>query len=238
MDFVARSPRREVLVRDEKTGRVLDEEGALKPSLQMQLRLYGLLILEALPGAQVRLLIDDGEEWPVSFEEEEVQQLSNSLQDFLEGLPEGQQALAADLADTGEECWHCPYRPVCPIYRNEAPGRWIASSNRPLGPDVWGHLLGVEPDAGGRVRVRIQDAAGREICVKGVESSHGLGPETPGGTEVWLFNLEANWTRATKTLSGKWVHPRNFHEVPPVGTGRRAWTLTVFGGEEAPTRLG
>jgi PD-(D/E)XK nuclease superfamily len=238
MDFVARFPGKEVLVRDEKTGRVLDDEGALKPSLQMQLRLYGLLVLESLPGAQVRLLIDDGEEWPVSFEEAEVQQLHTSLQGFLKDLSEGKQVLAADLADTGEGCWHCPYRPACPAYRSEAPRRWIASANRPLGPDVWGHLLKVEPDTGGRVCVRVQDAAGREIRVKGVEASHGLGPETPAGTEVWLFNLEANWARATKTLSGEWVHPRNFHEVPPVGTGRRAWTLTVVGGEEAPASPG
>lgn len=57
-----------VILRDLKSGRVEDPEGQILPHIDLQLRLYGVMVREVEPNRSVRLLVDTGAEHEVPFD--------------------------------------------------------------------------------------------------------------------------------------------------------------------------
>ncbi len=212
-------------VRDFKTGATLDERGEVKQEIALQLQSYGLMLLERQPGADVRLVVDDGEEREIPFDAEARRVARAVLRRIIDAMPAAGPSSAEGLASPGQSCWGCPIRHVCPGYRTNAPVWWneYPPGVERLSNDVWGTILNVLGD--GQVDVILRDDAGRRVRVDGLEARHGIAPAF-AGQRAWFFGLEANG--ATRGFDGRRFHPRSFHELPRDRLERRAWALHVF----------
>jgi RecB family exonuclease len=212
-------------VRDFKTGTTLDERGEIKQEIAMQLQAYGLLLLERQRGAEVRLVVDDGEEREVPFDLDARRAAKEVLTGITGSMPPAGLASARELTSPGPSCWGCPIRHVCPAYRANAPGWWkqYPSNVDRLSNDVWGAALEVLGE--GRVDLVLRDDAGRRVRIDGLDDRHGIAPSLVG-KRIWFFGLEA--TGATRGFDGARFHPRSFHELPRDRLERRAWALHVF----------
>lgn len=212
-------------VRDFKTGATLDEHGDVKAEMVLQLRAYGLMVLERSPGATVRLVVDDGEEREVPFDVEAQRDTEAALRQIVDAMPAPGSARAEALAVPGKACWGCSIRHVCPGYRAIAPEWWkeYPAGIERLSNDTWGTVLEIfgerQPD------VVLRDEAGRRVRVDGVGSRHSI-TNALVGKRIWFFGLEA--TGATRGFDGARYHPRCFHEHPRDSLERRACTLHAF----------
>src|SRR5262249_319374 len=72
IDLFDRTAESRVTVRDYKTGNVLQADGSLRPEIALQLRLYGIALLELLPRTEVSLVVSAGSDYPVSFTDDDV----------------------------------------------------------------------------------------------------------------------------------------------------------------------
>ena len=212
-------------IRDFKTGATIDEEGAIKPEIALQLQAYGLLLLERRRGVEVRLVVDDGTEREVAFDQEAQQTAKDALKRITGPMPAAGHAATSGLARPGAACWGCAVRHVCPAYRATAPGWWKAYpvGTERLSNDVWGTVL--EVLGSGRVDVVLRDDAGRRVRVNGIGERHGISSSSVG-SRLWFFGLEA--TGASRGFDGVRFHPRSFHELPRDRSERRAWALNIF----------
>jgi hypothetical protein len=212
-------------IRDFKTGVTLDEYGQIKGGIVLQLHAYGLLLLECLPGAEVRLVVDDGQEREVPFDLEERQRAKETIISMTASMPKAGSVAVDDLARPGIGCVTCSIRHVCSAYRATAPIWWkhYPTGVDRLPNDVWGTALEVTGE--GDVDVILRDDAGRRIRVDGVAARHQISSSLVE-RQIWLFGLEA--TGATRGFDGSRFHPRAFHELPRDRMERRAWALHVF----------
>lgn len=226
VDLVERPSHSRFVVRDYKTGRVHAADGAVREGVQLQLRLYALMVRELDPRAEVDLLVDTGVEYRVPVNESSLRDLRAWWLAVLSSLPQGEVS-AVTLASPGPGCWHCPVRHVCPAYRTEAPNLWrTRRTDDPMPLDIWGQPSAIERRDEG-YDVRLVDAAGRHAKIFRLSPRHAvLGEGSSSGRALWFFGLEASGHH--KTLDGDWVHPRNFHELPADASERRAWNLKVF----------
>jgi hypothetical protein len=224
-DRITRLGPREFEIRDFKTGAVLDEQGQIKREIVLQLSAYGLLLLHDHPHARVRLIVDDGQDREIAFEEQQQQEAMDELKSILNSFPPPGIASARELAHPGRNCWGCGVRHVCPSYREHAPIWWARypTSMPRLPNDLWGTALEVVEDL--KVHMVMRDDAGRRVRVTGLDLRHRLSRATIG-KRVWMFGLEA--TGPTSSFDGSRFHPRNFHEHPRDRMERRAWALQVF----------
>jgi RecB family exonuclease len=99
-------------VRDFKTGAILDDQGEIKQEIALQLQAYGLLLIERRPDAEVRLVVDNGDEREVPFDSEERRIAKDELKRIADSMPPSGRASANDLADPGQCCFGCPIRPL------------------------------------------------------------------------------------------------------------------------------
>jgi RecB family exonuclease len=213
-------------VRDFKTGAVLNQQGDIKQEIVLQLQAYGLLLLERLPHADIRLVVDDGEERDIPFDRESRTLATTALEHITDAMPKAGMSLATALATPGQSCWGCPIRHVCSAYIACAPSWW---KNYPAGVDrisgdVWGTVLTIEGTT--HIDMSVRDDAGRRIKVDGLDKRHCVAAEDVGN-KIWLFGLEA--TGATRGFDGSRFQPRYFHELPRDRTERRAWAAHLFG---------
>ena len=111
-------------VRDFKTGATLDERGEIKEGIALQLQAYGLLLLESQPGADVRLVVDDGEEREVPFDFDARRKATDEVMRITGSMPPAGPASAEELTRPGSSCLACSIRHVCPAYRATAPAWW------------------------------------------------------------------------------------------------------------------
>ncbi len=142
-DRIQRLGPRILEVRDFKTGATLDEQGEIKEGIALQLQAYGLLVLEAQPGADVRLVVDDGEEREVPFDAEARRKAMDEVMRITSSMPPAGHASAEELPRPGTSCLGCSVRHVCPAYRAHAPAWWkqYPSNIDRLSNDVWGTAL-------------------------------------------------------------------------------------------------
>jgi RecB family exonuclease len=226
-DRIRRLGQRTFEVRDFKTGATLDEHGEIKEGIALQLRAYGLLLLERQPGAEVRLMVDDGEEREVPFDVDARGRATDEVMRITSSMPPAGPASAEELPRPGTSCFGCSVRHVCPAYRANAPVWWkqYPSSIDRLSNDVWGTALEVLRQDRGTVDLVLRDDAGRRVRIDGLDDRHGL-TSSAAGERIWLFGLEA--TGATRGFDGARFHPRAFHELPRDRMERRAWALQVF----------
>ncbi|WP_373064608.1 PD-(D/E)XK nuclease family protein, partial [Gemmatimonas sp.] len=113
------------VVRDFKTGSALTPAGEPRPEYVLQMQFYGVMVLEADPSAQVRLLLDDGEQHEVPFDERTAAATRRNLQALAAAMPAPDAAVTAgELASPGPCCASCSHRIVCRAYRAKAPIWW------------------------------------------------------------------------------------------------------------------
>jgi hypothetical protein len=212
-------------VRDFKTGATVDEDGQIKPEISLQLQAYGLMLLEQHPDAEVRLVVDDGEEREVPFDRERRRSTRETLERFVSSMPPSERTSAIELANPGRACWGCQIRHVCPAYRTKAPSWWkeYPSTIDRLPTDVWG--IAVEIRHTPNVEVILRDDAGRRVLISGLSHRHGIDQACVAG-RIWFFGLEA--TGATRSFNGSRFHPRSFHELPRDRLERRAWVPHIY----------
>jgi hypothetical protein len=213
-------------IRDFKTGWTLDESGSVKPAIALQLQAYGLLLIEARSDIEVRLVVDDGLEREVAFDEHARDEAMEAVLRIITPLPLAGRAQAQELTTPGADCYGCSIRHVCPAYRTSAPSWWRAYPREIewLSKDVWGTLVDVSIGANG-VDVLLRDDAGRRVRIDGVHARHGIS-RAAVGSRLWFFGLEA--TGNASGFDGTRFHPRCFHELPRDALERRAWAAQVF----------
>lgn len=214
-------------IRDFKSGSAVAPDGGIKDEIALQLRAYGLLLLELDPEAVVLLLVDDGLEREVGFALEERRVAAETIEQIVQTLPLPGPAETASLASPGAGCRGCSVRHVCPGYRNTAPSWWKEyPATLAAAPwDIWGEIVEVRSDGD----IVLRDEAGRRVRVDRIDSRHGLGAWAVG-RRICFFGLEA--TGPTRGFDGKRFHPRSFHELPRDGGERRAWSLRVLTSQE------
>jgi PD-(D/E)XK nuclease superfamily len=212
-------------VRDYKSGSVLSEDGTVKDEIALQLRAYGLMILERYPRAFVRLIVDDGTDRNVEFDEEAQDITRARLQAIAQELPDPGRAPIATMATPGAGCWGCHVRHVCPAYREMAPKWWAAYPRdvSRISSDTWGIITALHTDE--HIGLVITDDAGRRVRVDGVDARHGISPAVLG-RRIWLFELESSGP--TRGFGGERFHPRAFHELPSDRRERKAWNAQIF----------
>lgn len=212
-------------VTDFKTGATLDDAGEIKDEIALQLRAYGLLLLERRPKAKVRLVVDDGTERDVAFEREERSAARAAIRRIMSVIPPAGEVAAEAIAQPGRACWGCPIRHVCPSYRAAAPVWWkeYPSQIDRLSNDVWGRIA--EKSTTVPMSVTLTDDSQRRVRIDGIDPRHGL-EHAPAGARVWFFGLEASG--ACRGFDGRRYHARSFHELPRDRLERRAWSTCVF----------
>jgi RecB family exonuclease len=209
-------------IRDLKSGRVQDRDGQMYPHIERQLLIYGVLAREADPGADIRLVVDDGTEHPVPFDSITAGETKAWIRTVTERLPAGRTRESRELATPGAWCAHCSSRHVCPTYLKLAPQFWSTKASFRLPLDVWG-TLAKRVDSGAVTDVVLRDAADRTVKIFGIRSE--LVDDLKVGDEFWCFGLRA---QLRVGAGGRWRHPLNFHEVPCGDRYDRAWSLEVF----------
>ena len=229
-DEIRRTGTNSFEVRDYKTGGVVDADGVVRESIALQLQTYGLMLLDMVPMAQVRLVVDDGSEREVVFDAAHRSAAEAHVESITSRLPVGSVA-AEDVATPGPGCWQCSIRHVCAAYLASAPMWWSSYPDDYSIPlDVWGTVTEIRD--GSRRDILLEDDSGRRTLVRGVSDRHAIDLDARSiGHKLWFFGLESSGPR--RGFDGRRYQPRAFHELPRDGLERRAWMLQVFGsGEE------
>ena len=229
-DEIRRTGTNSFEVRDYKTGGVVDAEGIVRESIALQLQAYGLMLLDMIPTAQVRLVVDDGSERDVAFDAAHRSAAEAHVESITSRLPIGS-VTAVDVATPGPGCWQCSIRHVCTAYLALAPVWWSSyPDDHSIPLDVWGTVTEIRD--GSRRDILLEDDAGRRTLVRGVSDRHSIDSDAGSiGRRLWFFGLESRGPR--RGFDGRRYQPRAFHELPRDGLERRAWMLQVFGnGEE------
>ncbi|WP_172628179.1 RecB family exonuclease [Bradyrhizobium ivorense] len=211
-------------IRDYKSGAVLDDDGEVKESIALQLQAYGLMFLEAMPSAEVTLIVDVGKEIPVGFDEATRARARERIEALLAPVPEAGHYPMESLAKPGADCLGCRIRHLCRAYLTQAPSWWLAYPDKSarISYDCWGTVQAVNA---GAMDVTLKDAAGRRIRVDRLAHRHGIAASFVGRA-IWLFDLES--PGPSRDFKGNRYHPRVFYELPRDRRERRAWGAQVF----------
>ena len=226
LDFLRVLPGGLVEVIDFKSGNVVDEEGEIEGVTALQLRLYGLLLLELSPGTRLELKVVSGAgTTAVTFSPEDVDNTRAWLAERISALRGGEEVEAASLAVVGLQCRGCTARLVCPAYRNAVPELWKSTDlTTELPIDTAGTVLEIENNTE-QTTLRVEDLAGRVVKVHRLSQPPYRPDHFARDSVFWFFSLGSNEARL---LRGMWRHPRNFHDLPGSALERRAWTLQVY----------
>ncbi|WP_456849632.1 RecB family exonuclease [Bradyrhizobium sp. USDA 4504] len=222
-------------IRDYKSGAVLDDDGEVKESIALQLQAYGLMFLEAMPGAEVTLIVDVGREIPVGFDQATRARARERIEALLAPVPEAGHYPMESLVKPGADCLGCRIRHLCRAYLTQVPSWWLTYPDKSarIPYDSWGTVLAVNAGAGG-TDVTLEDAAGRRVRVDRLAHRHGL-TASAAGRKIWLFDLES--PGPGRDFKGNRYHPRVFYELPRDRLERRAWGAQVFLGPEGTDAL-
>lgn len=228
VDRIIRTGTTAFTIKDYKTGRIYDDDGAIKDDIAFQLRLYGLLFLDSNPGSHVTLVVVSGEEHLVSFTERDRADAMARLLAITSPLLPQTDVSAVAIAEPGPSCMHCKVRPLCPAYRRTAPNWWLSHPTdlSRIPADAWGTVI-ESKIVGGLLTLKIHDQSHRTVKISGLSDRHGI--RTAVGTPLWFFNLVATGTG--RSWNGQPFHPHAFHEMPRDRGERRAWTLRAFEGD-------
>jgi RecB family exonuclease len=222
----------EVIIRDLKSGRVQDRDGLILPHIEHQLQLYGLMVKTLAPQVTVRLIVNDGIERVINFDDSIMVARREEVRMLCELLPAGMHIPAYDLATTGGWCALCPHRHVCSRYLQWAPRMWRDGAPHALPLDTWGAIETMASSWDGWT-VTLLDASGRRVRI------FGLDDHLPWSTLIEedtlaFFGLKAH---GDAVHGIRWLHPLNFYERSPHAARDRAWSLEVFASSEVVARL-
>ena len=226
MDHVDLSSDEAVHIRDHKGGRILDRDGTVLQSIQLQLRLYGLAVLDDRPNSRVRLSVSNGKQnYVIAFGDSDVDETREWLDGFLSALRPGSEQLSETHATPGTACSLCAHRHVCPAYRRAAPQNWLDGTRDGRQPlDTWGVVTTAE-SSHGLTRLDLLAASSRRVRVQRLDAARHELENLKVGQGIWLFGLASPRKRV---VGGRHVQPRNFYELPASPSEHRAWSLTIF----------
>lgn len=213
----------EIKIVDLKSGRVEDADGAVKPQIALQLRLYGILAQTLDPRSHVTLVVNNGTEHSVPFDHGVVAEVNEWLSSTMGSLVPGRIVPADEYAKIGPDCRCCGIRHRCERYLREAPTLWTREIDWRLPLDTWGTVESVTPRNDGMFDLALLDAGGRRVKVFSVRECQLT--EHIVGKLVWLFELA---TSRPALRGNAWRHPLNFHEIGDSDLTDRAWSLQVF----------
>jgi len=211
-----------VTVVDLKTGKASGADGGVAERAALQLRAYGLVVLELVPRATVHLVVAAGSTRPVPFGPSDQEATRAVLADLAGRLPAGAAVDAADLATPGAPCRFCSGRHRCPAYAAAAPPWWREGAPHPVPADVWGRVESAVRE-GGSVSLSLRDAADRLVRVARLRE--GLVGDVSEGDELHAFGLQG---RGGRTEDGLHLAPTRYADLGVDGEGA-AWSLAVFG---------
>lgn len=212
-------------IRDYKTGSATDSSGQVRDEYAFQLRCYGLMLFQRVPSAEIRLIVDDGTERPVEFDDLFRQRTLDEIDARVAGLSPGAVESAVKLATPGMGCQGCGFRHQCLAYAEEAPSWWREyPQNLERVPfDSFGSITKVVE--GLETAIFIVDDAQRIVKISGLGAWQGV-DSSYVARRLRAFDLVA--TGATRDFNGRQHHPRGFHELPRDRGERRAWTAVLF----------
>lgn len=214
-----------VMITDTKTGRIEDRNGEILKHIETQLRLYGLAAIEHLESWRIELSVERERKWGISFELPDETETRQWLVEKLAQLPANMPIPASSIACVGEACRTCPYRHICPTYREAAPIAWKDGAiDGPLPEDIWGRIERIR-ESNGKCDVDILDQAKRRVRVTGISQKWKLSEQAVEGMTVYFFGLAADKPQFHR---GVWKHHLNFHEIPSSRRSRPAASLAVF----------
>lgn len=218
--------RETIVIRDFKSGIVHERDGTMSEAIQLQLRLYGLLVREQRPDKRVRLFVEHRETEEVSFDDRAAAAASETLGRLLGGLPVGERTPARPMARIGEHCRWCDVRHLCGAYRDAMPNQWSTPrTDYSLALDVWGTVAAVQRD-GSTLSVAMRDDAGRHVSIVALDERHRtIDPDARDG-RLWFFGLESRGD--LRNAMNEYLHPTNFRELRFGSGERRAYRLRVF----------
>ncbi|PHS08624.1 MAG: hypothetical protein COA78_12600 [Blastopirellula sp.] len=227
MDLIEILPNETVVIRDHKGGKVLDKAGEVIPSIQLQLRLYGLAVLSHRPDSKVELSVSTGKrEYRVEFDRHHIEQTNMWLDGFLSCLPANVEQSSESQSNPGSACGLCPHRHVCPTYLELAPQFWrdgLPDGRQAL--DAWGVITKITSKEN-LTSLDIQAASSQRVRIQRLDTTRHLLGNARLGQRIWLFGLAASRKRV---IRGRHMQPRNFFEIPSNPSDRRAWSLCVYG---------
>lgn len=227
LDYVELSSDEGVHIRDYKGGRILDRDGAVLQSIQLQLRLYGLAVLAERPNSRVRLSVSNGrKDYVIAFGDSDVDKTREWLGEFLSALRPGSEQVSEMHAAPGTACSLCPHRHVCPAYRKAAPRNWLNGTlDGKQALDTWGEVKAVDC-YDGLTSLDISEESSRRVRVRRLDTARHALENVRVGQGIWLFGLASSRKRV---VGGHHIQPRNFYELPASKSEQRAWSLTIFG---------
>jgi len=210
IDRLTHHPDGTVEIDDFKTGRVLDENGALKPQYFYQMCCYGLLVQERCQDSEIRLrVIGPNDDWEANFTNDMQSTVQSLLQEIEKILPLDSPIKAVDLARPGSNCSSCSQRANCDSYARSIRSQGYSVDVEGRICDVRGVVDRIEELGHGLACIYLRTSRGRfcrisniplpmiskslvvntdVICISATNITSTVPPEGPSNLEVVNLN--------------------------------------------------
>lgn len=212
----------EVRIIDLKTGRAVLSDGRVSPGVALQLRTYGLVVLEKLPNVRLQLCVRGHSSAEVPFDESDRRDTLETIRELHDKLPQGCSIKTEPVAAPGRVCNYCRFRHRCSIYLEVAPRWWRDGVSHPVPPDVWGTVCAIPRRSRRLVTIDLKDAAGRYVRLHDVRSELVSGVKV--GVEIYAFGIGSVEKKGYGEIR---YAPVNYQDAEPNGKSG-AWTLGIF----------
>ena len=211
-----------VRISDLKTGSPTAPDGTVRASVALQLRAYGLVAAERLPGARIELRVVGTSSFDVSFNEGDRDAALRMIRSVSDQLPPSRHVSAENLARPGAACGSCLHRPRCGPYLASAPIWWRDGEDFSFPLDLWGAVESVR-GGGETLDLVLHDPTGRRVRVAGLRAA--LARDLEPGDALFAFGFDeptGHWRPSRRPA------PLALRDLDP-DTGAAAWSLAVFG---------
>jgi len=214
-----------IIVEDYKTGRIFEENdghSSLKPDYRLQLYGYALILSEKVHFSKIEMKVkgSDGE-WEEQFSEEALGEVAHFVEDLQRRLPRDQEIAATQIAELGDACRYCQYRPACTAYLEWAPSVWNEDHTAQTMPhDVWGSVAVATKEEGELWDIYIAGDNGKLFRVNHVPD-HLAEIPFEEGQRLYMFDLKPVGSRQQG-------YPQNYYVLNGQDFARSAHTATAF----------
>ena len=221
IDRVTYYPDGAVEIDDFKTGRVLDENGALKPQYFYQMCCYGLLIQESFQDSEIRLrVIGPNDDWQSNFTSDMQYKVQSLLHETQKILPLDSPIQAANLALPGSHCSSCSQRPKCDTYAGSIRSDGYSVDVEGRICDVSGVVDRIEDLGEGLACIYLRTSRGRFCRISNIPSPM-ISDSLMVDTDIICFSA-ANITSAVSTEG-----PSNLEVVNLAEPGRSSYGFFI-----------
>ena len=128
--------------------------------------------------------------WEEQFSEQAHSEISKYVGDLQLTLPAGREMSPAELANPGDACQYCQFRPACTAYLEWAPSIWNENDSAQTMPhDVWGAVTAAKKEPGELWDIYIAGPNDKLFRVNNVPD-HLAGSSFEKGQRVYMFDLQ------------------------------------------------